>query len=1113
MLGLTSYLPTAHRERAIVLAMAIASIFCLSVLAPSSAHASGCSDSWTNTAGGSWFEGSNWSNSAPPTSGEEACITAAGTYTVTMTQESGTVSVKSLTVGGTSGKQTLAVGSSCSVNAILTTTAGISNGAQGAITLTNGDGCGDGVKLVGPITNAGTLTVEPEHGGARELQGSITNTGTLSINASTAYNGTSVALTNKGTLNVAEGKTLSVAAKNSFTNGTSGKIVTSGNGDVLIEKEASFTEGTGTTSGTQPVIVDDGALNYTGSGKSLIALRGSSTLSGSLTGSQSLAIQSTCSENVVATAAASFTNAGTITLTNGDGCGDNVTLAVSAGTLTNSGKIITEVPVGGTRTIQGNLTNTGTLSINANTAYNGTSAELLNDGGALNIAEGKALTVSEKGSVENVGGGRIAAGATGALLMEPGTSFTESEGSTSGALPVIVRDAALTYAGGSGSSTIAQRGEGSTLSGGLHAGETLLIESTCSENAKTTAGENFHNEEGTIKLTNGDGCGNNVTLIESAGALFNRGKIAVEQAIGGARTIQGNLTNSVGTLSINANTAYNGASATLVNSSGALNIAEGKALTVSEKGSVENYIAGNIAAGATGALVMEPGTSFTENGGTTSGALPVIVRDAALTYGELSNSGSSTIAQRGEGGTLNGDLSDSQTLLLQSTCSENAKTTASSSFTNEGTITLTNGDGCGNNVTLAVSEGTLTNSGKIITETPVGGARTIQGNLTNTGTLSIKANTAYNESGALLTNQGALNIAEGAQLAVTGGGTVTNGSGGTIFAPDTAALSQSGGTFVESAGKTIGTVPVILDDATLNYTGTSTEHGSGPIALRGTSNFSGTVRSGETLVLQSTCSENAVATAAGSFNNNGTLELTNGDGCGNNVTLNLKGGTLTNNGTLNIDEPNAGSRTIQGNVTNAAVVGLGAGATLQLSGNYTQASSGRLKTFIASSSSFGSMSVSGTATIAGTLILRQGSFKASLGQKYAILSGASLTGTFATESEDQVNSTGLYYQPTYSATGVTLAVTQATLAASSAEGAPGATVTLSGSGYLPGDTITPTFTDHSGVKTVLPTVTVNGSGEFSTEITIPATAALGKGTITTKSTDTGVHISNTYKVT
>ena len=82
--------------------------------------------------------------------------------------------------------------------------------------------------------------------------------------------------------NVAEGTALSVAAKNSFTNGSGGKIAASGNGNLFMAKEASFTEGAGTTSGSKPVIVDDGALNYTGSGKSLIALRGSSKLSGNL---------------------------------------------------------------------------------------------------------------------------------------------------------------------------------------------------------------------------------------------------------------------------------------------------------------------------------------------------------------------------------------------------------------------------------------------------------------------------------------------------------------------------------------------------------------------------------------------------------------------------------------------------------------------------------------------------------------------------------------------------------------------------------------------------------------------------------------------------------------
>jgi hypothetical protein len=105
-----------------------------------------------------------------------------------------------------------------------------------------------------------------------------------------------------------------------------------------MESGTSFTEGTGTTSGTKPVIVRDGALSYTGAGSSTIAVHGESgTLSGNLSSGQSLSIESTVSEHARVTVGAGFTNAGTITLTNGDHAGNNATLVISTGTLANSG--------------------------------------------------------------------------------------------------------------------------------------------------------------------------------------------------------------------------------------------------------------------------------------------------------------------------------------------------------------------------------------------------------------------------------------------------------------------------------------------------------------------------------------------------------------------------------------------------------------------------------------------------------------------------------------------------------------------------------------------------------------------------------------------------------
>jgi hypothetical protein len=58
-----------------------------------------------------------------------------------------------------------------------------------------------------------------------------------------------------------------------------------------------------------------------------------------------------------------------------------------------------------------------------------------------------------------------------------------------------------------------------------------------------------------------------------------------------------------------------------------------------------------------------------------------------------------------------------------------------------------------------------------------------------------------------------------------------------------------------------------------------------------------------------------------------------------------------------------------------------------------------------------------------------------------------------------------------------------------------------------------TFTDHKGVKTVLPSATVNGSGEYSLETTVPAEAVEGAGKVNAKSTLTSVSITKTFTVT
>ena len=480
----------------------------------------------------------------------------------------------------------------------------------------------------------------------------------------------------------------------------------------------------------------------------------------------------------------------------------------------------------------------------------------------------------------------------------------------------------------------------------------------------------------------------------------------------------------------------------------------------------------------------------------------------------ITKSGSYTVEMTQTTGTVSvksltiGGSSGTQTLTLGSSCSLNAVLTTTSGISNgaRGAITLTNGDGCANNVTVS---GPIANTGKLTTEPGHGGARIIQGNLTNTGTFAIKTNTLYNGTGAVLTNAGTINIAEGTQMSVSGGGAVASNSG-KIIGAGSGNLSQVGGTFTERAGTTYG---VVLDDATLVYTGTSAEHGSGAIELRGASVVSGNVRTEELLVIESTCSENAVATAAASFYSAGTIALTNGDGCANNATLNMKDGTLTNTGTLSVVSSHGGVRLIKGNLLNESTMSVAAGETLQISGNFTQSSKGRLETYIVGPSSFGSVSVTGAAALAGKLTLFPVSpFMGSLGQTFAIVGSSSLTGKFATETEGQIDLTGLYYEPTYSATGVTLLVAQATMSLSASSGPPGSTLTISGSGYPPGDTVTPKLMERRSAVVVWPAVTTNAGGEYSTEVTIPPSSrALGHIRVT--SSEAGVYLTAWFMVT
>ncbi len=1013
MLGSLSAMQSA-KHRYVSSVLALAALVTLAVLLPSSARATGCTDSWVATGSGNWFVAANWSKNAVPTSEDEVCITESGTYTVEMAQKS-TVTVKSLTLGGSEDTQTLLLASTNGLNAVLTTSAGIAVGAHGAMTLTNSETAGNSVTIAGTLTNSGTITSELGNGGQRNLQGNIVNTGTIAIDSNTSFNASKATLTNEGAIELGAGVALTASSETSVVNGSGGKIVATGTGTVQMESGTTFTEGAGTTSGGKPVVVRNGALKYVGGGESKITQHGEGgTLSGSLSAGQSLVLEATNGEHVRSTAAASFTNGGSITLTKIETSGNNATLVISSGTLTNSGTITSELGNGGQRNLQGNIVNTGTIAIDSNTSFNASKATLTNEG-AIELGAGVALTASSETSVVNGSGGKIVATGTGTVQMESGTTFTEGAGTTSGGKPVVVRNGALKYVGG-GESKITQHGEGGTLSGSLSAGQSLVLEATNGEHVRSTAAASFTNG-GSITLTKIETSGNNATLVISSGTLTNSGTITSELGNGGQRNLQGNIVNT-GTIAIDSNTSFNASKATLTNE-GAIELGAGVALTASSETSVVNGSGGKIVATGTGTVQMESGTTFTEGAGTTSGGKPVVVRNGALKY---VGGGESKITQHGEGGTLSGSLSAGQSLVLEATNGEHVRSTAAASFTNGGSITLTKIETSGNNATLVISSGTLTNSGTITSELGNGGQRNLQGNIVNTGTIAIDSNTSFNTSGATLTNEGAIDIATGAALSAMSSPTISNEAGGSINVTGNGVLAETTGTFNEGLGKTTTTKtsePVVLDRVALHYT----NKGASRIAQRGASTLIGPVNKGQTLLIQSTNSEHAEDAAAGGLTSSGTIVLTNAETSPDNVTLKLGGGTLDNKGKLEALFPKGGTRTIEGNLTNEKTLTIAnSGNPLRVDGQFSEGEKATTKLTIAGPSSFGHLLATEAVSINGKLSLKQSKFKAKEKETFAIVSGSSLSGTFSSLT-GQIIKGGGEYKPLYSPTAVTLEAT------------------------------------------------------------------------------------------
>jgi len=136
-----------------------------------------------------------------------------------------------------------------------------------------------------------------------------------------------------------------------------------GSGQLVVNGKDTFQQEAGTIPAT-PVLVDGATLDMIGTGAGAIDVEGTSKLEGNIANGQTVNVVGYCSLNAVVTGTGSMTNSGTLDLTNST-CSDNATFALPVGdVLTNAANGVIETLTGvgsGTRTIQANITNDGTI--------------------------------------------------------------------------------------------------------------------------------------------------------------------------------------------------------------------------------------------------------------------------------------------------------------------------------------------------------------------------------------------------------------------------------------------------------------------------------------------------------------------------------------------------------------------------------------------------------------------------------------------------------------------------------------------------------------------------------------------------------------------------------
>ena len=869
------------------------------------------------------------------------------------------------------------------------------------------------------LTNNGIL--RSAHGpadcctGLRKLTGNIDNAGTMAIDTSTTLEGR---IRNSGAMSVATGQTLTITGAGSALHQLAGTLAVPG---VIVQDAGTFRHAGGAMTGTPVQLVGIGlefpasALSRSGE----FRVRGAApTISGDIPVGVTVNVRSAYQEAVILTAAGSFTNAGTLLLDH-DGRYGAVTLSVP-GTLTNAGTLRSQMGPADccvyNRTFTGNLVNTGVIEVARDLVLD-TQDGSYTSSGSITTLPGASLIVNGKSQVVEVTAGTL--DVQGALNLS-GTTFRYLGGTLTGT-ELSLRDVDVQFGSAAAALPFVMSGA-STLTGDIPAGQVLAVRAGYQETASLrTTGASTN--AGTIRLEANNRYAT-TNLDATAGTFTNTGTLVSQLGTADccqARSVTAPLLVNSGTFTVALPTGFVG---TLRNT-GVLDVLAAGSLSVNGASSRLEQNAGTLT--AAGSVGVQGGTvSF--GGGTVSGS-------PYLANGTVSFPASSTAV--GQFRTLGvtamtGDVPPGARILVRSPYNDTATLVPAAAFTNSGTIVLDHESRYGRSV-LNLAAGPMTNAGLL--EGRLGPAdccqygQFVNGRVLNAGTIRTSS---YLEI-ASLANNGNLDVVAGelralaldnwdattatltggsatvanaaafrfagtpiaqnaSALTLAGSGGVTNLGGGDLLT----ALNGSSGALTLAGGKQL-TVPAfantgtvaIRDGSRLTSTGTYTQSTAGAVTS--------VVDTSPEIVPDEDLTTTTARLVAG------------GSG------VQVDGGLLGGNGL------------VTGNVVNAGGVvdpGTTSVGTLTLGAAYTQLDGGALDLAVATPTDRDRLAVTGSAALAGALVLHPGEGYLPVGaDSVPVLSAASVSGTFSSVTGSALSG-GWIFEPAYDAAAVRLDVTE-----------------------------------------------------------------------------------------